>query len=240
MRIVFLFILFLGAIACKKALDRPPAGVNPGPVVTHPVNDSSYTYLALGDSYTIGQSVQVPDRYPVQTVARLRTDGFVNMRDPQIIATTGWTTDDLWDALNVQHPSGPYTIVSLLIGVNDQYQRHDTIGYRDRFWNLLNRSIQLAGGRRDHVFVISIPDYSVTPFATYYDTGSIRKQLGWFNAINKELAEQNYCHYLDITASTREAANDPSLIAADGLHPSGKEYNKWAMRLAEQIEEVLP
>lgn len=240
MRIIFLFILFFGAIACKKALDEPARTGNPAPVVTAPVNDSSYTYLALGDSYTIGQSVPVTDRFPVQTVTRLRTDGFVNMKDPQIIATTGWTTDDLSNALNVQHPSGPYNIVSLLIGVNDQYQRHDTIGYRDRFWNLLNRSVQLAGGRRDHVFVLSIPDYSVTPFATYYDTGSIRKQLDWFNAINKEVTLQNYCSYLDITPSTREAANDPSLIAFDGLHPSGKEYNKWAMWLAEKIKAVLP
>jgi lysophospholipase L1-like esterase len=239
LKIVFLIILFVGVFACKKTTSETGGTGMTNPVTPLPVTNSTYTYLALGDSYTIGQSVPGTDRFPMQTVAWLRSND-ISINDPYIIATTGWTTQDLEAGINAVHPNGPFNVVSLLIGVNDQYQRHDTIGYRDRFWTLLNRSIQYAGGRRDHVFVLSIPDYSVTPFATYYDTAMIRKQIGWFNAINKDLTIQNYCTYLDITPSTREAATDPTLIAGDGLHPSGKEYKKWADRLGPMMKTVLP
>lgn len=195
-------------------------------------------YLALGDSYTIGQSVPEADRFPVQTKIGLASQG-INMSNPQIIATTGWTTTNLQNAIAALNPAGPYDVVSLLIGVNDQYQYHDTAGYRQRFLNILNTAIQLAGSRRDHVFVLSIPDYSVTPFARYSDTAFIRRQIDQFNAINKEVTLQNDCSYLDITPSTREAANDPSLIATDGLHPSGKEYKKWADHLGPMMKTVL-
>jgi lysophospholipase L1-like esterase len=130
-------------------------------------------------------------------------------------------------------------VVSLLIGVNDQYQTHDTSGYRQRFLNLLNTSIQLAGNHRDHVFVLSIPDYSVTPFAQFSDTAFIRLQIDQFNAINKEVTLQNNCKYLDITPSTRQAKYDASLLATDGLHPSGKEYYKWSELLGPMMKAVL-
>ena len=236
LKLLFLIILFVAVIACKKTINEPSLPVIPMLPVTQA--DSVSSYLALGDSYTIGQSVPGTDRFPAQTVAWLRSNG-TNIKDPRIIATTGWTTDNLMSGINYENPTGYFTVVSLLIGVNDQYQRHDTVGYRDRFTLLLNKSIQYAANQHDHVFVLSIPDYSVTPFALYYDTASIRQQIDWFNAINKDVTLKNYCQYLDITPSTREAKNDPTLLAGDGLHPSGKEYKKWADRLAPMMKTVL-
>ena len=218
-----------------KSNDRLPAPISPEPPV---IAAPAKKYLALGDSYTIGQSVPEADRYPVQTKKGLASQG-INMNNPEIIATTGWTTGNLQNAIAVLNPAGPYDVVSLLIGVNDQYQYHDTTGYRQRFLNLLITAIQLAGNHPDRVFVLSIPDYSVTPFAQYSDTAFIRRQIDQFNAINKEVTLQNYCSYLDITPSTREAAHDLSLIAIDGLHPSGKEYKKWADRLGPMMKTVL-
>ncbi|HLG38518.1 MAG TPA: SGNH/GDSL hydrolase family protein [Chitinophagaceae bacterium] len=229
MLIVGLSLLLLH---CNKTDNSLPQPVNPPPAT------SAKKYLALGDSYTIGQSVPETDRFPAQTKKWLADQGF-NMNDPLIIATTGWTTTDLQNAVAAQNPAGPYDVVSLLIGVNDQYRWHDTTGYRNRFLQLLNKSIQLAGSRRDHVFVLSIPDYSVTPFGQNLDTALIRLQIDQLNEINKEVTLQNNCQYLDITPSTREAANDLSLIAGDGLHPSVKEYKKWADRLGPMMKTVL-
>ena len=194
-------------------------------------------WLALGDSYTIGQGVTAAERFPAQTANILQQSG-INMATPTYIATTGWTTTDLSNAIQTQNP-GTYDVVSLLIGVNDQYQTHDTTGYRQRFTNLLEKAIQLANGKRNHVFVLSIPDYSVTPFAGGSDTARIRKELDWFNAINKSVTDAYNCPYLDITTLTREALTDRSLLAADGLHPSGKEYKLWADRLAPMMMPVL-
>jgi lysophospholipase L1-like esterase len=218
---------------CNKEDSITPPPFSP-PVTPAAANK----YLALGDSYTIGQNVPETDRFSVQTQKWLVDQG-INMNTPQIIATTGWTTTSLQNAVAAQNPAGPYDVVSLLIGVNDQYQWHDTIGYRERFLQLLNKSAQLAGGRTNRVFVLSIPDYSVTPFGQNLDTALIRRQIDQFNAINKEVTLQNNCNYLDITPSTREAANDPSLIANDGLHPSGKEYKKWADRLGPMMKAGL-
>ena len=205
---------------------------------TPPNANNAVKYLALGDSYTIGQSVSETDRFPVQTRKWLVDNG-IAANDPQIIAATGWTTTSLQNAITAQNPAGPYDIVSLLIGVNDQYQWHDTTGYRGRFLQLLNKSIQLAGNRHNRVFVLSIPDYSVTPFGMSMDTALIRMQIDQFNAINKEVTGQNSCLYLDITPSTREAINDPALIAGDGLHPSAKEYKKWADKLGPMMKTAL-
>ena len=195
-------------------------------------------FLALGDSYTIGASVDTSQRFPVQTREWLLSDG-IKMSTPQIIATSGWTTLNLQSAINSQNPVGPYDVVSLLIGVNDQYRERNSNGYKERFTTLLLKSIQLAGDKTSHVFVLSIPDYSVTPFAQFSDIAAIRKEIDEFNRINKEVTMQYNCVYLDITPSTREAANDPSLIAGDGLHPSGKEYKKWAERLGPLMKTVL-
>jgi len=201
-------------------------------------NVGNFSWLALGDSYTIGQSVNENERFPAQTIALLKNENLL-IKTPQYIATTGWTTLNLLDAIATQNPQGPFDVVTLLIGVNDQYQHFDTGGYRINFNQCLLNAIALAGNKRDHVFVLSIPDYSVTPFAANGDTTEIRKEIDEFNAINKEVTLSFNISYTDITPFTREAKNDASLIAGDGLHPSGKEYAKWAALLAPEIEKVL-
>lgn len=195
-------------------------------------------YLALGDSYTIGQNVKEAERFPAQTVQMLR-DQHINIKDPEYIATTGWTTANLISAINVENPAKDFDIVTLLIGVNDQYQRRDTTGYRKRFSELLNTAVDLAGSRKTHVFVLSIPDYSATPFVAESDKAIVSMQIDQFNAINKEVTLQSGITYIDITPSTRQAANDTSLIANDGLHPSGKEYAVWANMLTPLIKKAL-
>lgn len=229
-----ILILSSGTTQCRKG-QAPYAASTP---IVYNNIDSPKTFLALGDSYTIGQSVTTTERFPAQTTALLRSAG-INITDPKYIAATGWTTDILASAINNQQPLGTFSVVSLLIGVNDQYQRHDTTGYRQRFRDLLNTSILLAGNKRNHVFVLSIPDYGVTPFGGSSDTGFINRQIDQFNNINREETMQASCQYIDITASTREALSDPTLIASDGLHPSGKEYSKWANRLAPMMSSVL-
>jgi lysophospholipase L1-like esterase len=195
-------------------------------------------YLALGDSYTIGQSVLETERFPSQTVKLLRAQN-INIRDVEYIATTGWTTTDLLSAINSQKPEKNFDIVSLLIGVNDQYEQRDTTGYGERFSALLNIAVGLAGGRNSRVFVLSIPDYSVTPFVPEKEKALVSMQIEQFNTINKEITLQNNITYIDITPSTRQAATDASLIANDGLHPSAKEYAVWASMLAPLIKKAL-
>jgi len=221
-----------GLIACSKA--KEPITMYTPPV---PAAGPVKTWLALGDSYTIGQNVSEAERFPHQTANSLKQSG-INIGTPDYIATTGWTTDVLLAAIQTQNPV-KHDVVSLLIGVNDEYQRHDTTGYRQRFTTLLLKSIELVNGKKENVFVLSIPDYSVTPFAAGSDTAQIRKEIDWFNAINKEVTNVYQCPYLDITASTREARYNPALLANDGLHPSGMEYKKWADRLAPMMLPVL-
>jgi len=239
--IFLLSALALSASQCRKS--EAPYFNNSSdstiiPVIVNPPSDSPKTFLALGDSYTIGQSVAVLERFPAQVSALLRTAGY-NIQEPRYIATTGWTTNNLKNAINIQQPRGPFNIVTLLIGVNDQYQLHDTTGYRERFRELLHTAISLAGGNKNRVFVLSIPDYSVTPYAASLDTAQIRKEIDWFNDINRSVTAEDSCSYTDITPSTREAATDPTLLAWDGLHPSGKEYNKWALKLFPVMRLIL-
>jgi lysophospholipase L1-like esterase len=206
------------------------------PVISSP--DTVKTYLALGDSYTIGQSVPEADRYPVQTVDLLKTGG-INFSNAEIIATTGWTTQNLWDAIKDKPLSPSYSMVSLLIGVNNQYQGRSLDEYRQQFTMLLQRSIQLAGNNASHVFVLSIPDYSVTPFASNLDRAKIAAEIDAFNDANRQIATQFYVHYLNITEESRKAAADLSLVAGDGLHYSGKEYRVWSGMLAPLMKQAL-
>lgn len=196
--------------------------------------------LALGDSYTIGQSVAETDRFPNQTINILRSAG-VNIRYPaEIIAQTGWTTQNLlFGIANAPSPpSGTYDLVTLLIGVNNQYQHRDTGEYRQQFIQCLNKAISFTGFRKERVFVLSIPDYGATPFGSN-NAAQIGREIDMFNAINRSVCLQAGINYTDITASTREAVNDPTLVANDGLHPSGKEYAKWAGLLAPKMYLLL-
>jgi lysophospholipase L1-like esterase len=194
------------------------------------------TYLALGDSYTIGQSVSEVERFPNQTVSLLRNLG-IKINDPQIIATTGWTTKNLIDAINSANLQNNFDVVSLLIGVNNQYQGRSLDEYKTEFTLLLNRAIQLSGNKPMHVFVLSIPDYSVTPFASGSNKPKIAAEIDQFNAANKTISLQFGVNYIDITPISREP--DPSFIANDGLHPSGKQYKRWADFLAPVIKASL-
>jgi lysophospholipase L1-like esterase len=208
-------------------------------VTVTPLPDTVFSYLALGDSYTIGQSVNVADRYPNQTTALLLKDS-IKFFPPEIIAQTGWTTTNLLNKINTSPPAKKtYDIVTLLIGVNNQYQGLSQQQYRTEFTSLLNRSIQYTNNNAKRVIVLSIPDYSVTPYASGSDKIKIASEIDAFNMINKEISLTAGVGYLDITPSTRMAATDPELVAYDGLHPSGKEYAKWASRLYFMIKEAL-
>lgn len=239
MRLLASFFLFPFCFSCiKKPAD--PYIYYPPPVdtVVTPRNDTFKTYLALGDSYTIGQSVTENARFPAQTVSILRQYG-IKINDPVYIAQTGWTTVALQQTIAAQNPSPNFDVVSLLIGVNDQYQRLDTGGYAARFAQLLDKSIQLAKGKKSNVFVLSIPDYSATPFVSNSDKARVSMEIDWFNTINKRITQAEGVSYTDITPSTRQAATNPSLIASDNLHPSGTEYRKWADSLAPKMKAVL-
>jgi lysophospholipase L1-like esterase len=224
-------VIVSGYLFCLCACRKTTVASVQTPFTVQDSTIKKKSYLALGDSYTIGQGVQYAERFPLQTVELLRSSG-VHMDEPLIIAQTGWTTTALSNAILSQNPKGPFSVVSLLIGVNDQYQKRDTTGYRQRFQSLLSTSVTLAGGKNDHVFVLSIPDYSVTPFARNSDTGTIRIQIEWFNEICRQVTFQNGCNWLNITPYTKLAATDKSLLASDSLHPSGKEYGIWARDLA--------
>lgn len=187
-------------------------------------------YLALGDSYTIGESVPAGDRWPVRLAALLRAGG-VDVAEPEIIARTGWTTDELLTGIDAAPPEGTYGIVSLLIGVNNQYRGRDTAEYRAGFRLLLARAVRYAGGMAGHVLVLSIPDWGVMPFAEGKDRAAIGRAIDRFNAINREETDRMGARYVDVTPISRTAADRPELIADDGLHPSGAMYAEWA-RLA--------
>ncbi len=202
------------------------------------ISDTAKTYLALGDSYTIGQSVSETERFPNQTVQLLKNDN-IKINDPEIIAVSGWTTTNLINELNANSPQNNYSLVSLLIGVNNQYRGGSMEDYKTEFTLLVKRSIQYAGNNKNHVFVLSIPDYSVTPFAQNSDKQKIATEIDSFNLANKTISAQLGVNYVDITQISREALNDPALIAGDGLHPSGKQYKIWAELLAPMMKKSL-
>lgn len=237
MKIVAITLCISFCFACTKPASRTYTFLPPSDTLSITQTDSLRTYLALGDSYTIGQSVSEGERFPAQAVAILKQQG-IKIANPVYIAQTGWTTSSLQQAILSQNPS-TFDVVSLLIGVNDQYQRMDTGGYAIRFTQLLEKSIQLAKGKKANVFVLSIPDYSVTPFVGLADKQRVSMEIDWFNAINKRITLAYGISYTDITPSTRLAATDPSLIAVDNLHPSGSEYRVWAGMLAPKMKSVL-
>ncbi len=199
---------------------------------------AALTYLALGDSYTIGESVPQSQSFPYQLTAQLNTQTKVNA--PDIVAVTGWTTNNLINGINNSGlTNNTYDFVTLLIGVNDQYKGLSQDSYRDRFVILLNTAIKFAKGNKTNVFVISIPDYSVTHYAAGSNTAMIAKEIDEFNAINKAESDKAGVNYLNITDISRQAATDPSLLANDGLHPSGKMYGLWVKKLALMVKTQL-
>ena len=183
-------------------------------------------FLALGDSYTIGESVPPEERFPVQLAAALRSEG-ADIGQPLVIARTGWTTDELDAGIDAALPEGPFAMVSLLIGVNNQYRNRSLDEYREQFRSLLERSVGFAGGDETHVVVVSIPDYGATPFGAS-DAETIGREIDAFNDVAREEAGASGARFVDVTPLSRLAREDPSLVAADGLHPSGAQYAGWA------------
>jgi lysophospholipase L1-like esterase len=187
-------------------------------------------YLALGDSYTIGEGVESAERWPSQLAAALHLD------DPQIIARTGWTTDELNAAIDEASPRGPFDLVTLLIGVNDQYRGRDAEDYRTSFAGVLGRAIGFAGGDPRRVVVVSIPDWGVTPFADGRDRAAITSAIDRYNAINREETLRAGARYVDVTGISRRGA---LLVVGDHLHPSGAMYAQWNASILPEARAAL-
>ncbi len=197
------------------------------------------TYLALGDSYTIGETVAEGERWPVQLVSRLRKGG-LDVADPAIIARTGWRTNELYDAAlsDERVGKGAFDLVSLLIGVNDQYQGRDIGDYPQEFERLIE--IAIASGRRGKasVFVLSIPDWGATPFGRE-KAEAVGAEIDAYNAIARRICDAYGVAFYDITEISRRAREDSSLIAADDLHPSGAMYGLWVERIVDDVRGQL-
>jgi lysophospholipase L1-like esterase len=182
-------------------------------------------YLALGDSYTIGESVPSDQNFPAQLVDSLKHSG-VRVSSYKIIARTGWTTASLKAAIETSGLKDTFNLVSLLIGVNNQYQSRSIEEYKEEFVELAERAIEFAGGKKENVFVVSIPDYGYTPFGKN-NQAAISQQIDLFNAANKHLSDSLGLRYCNITPISRRGLSEPDLIAGDGLHPSAKMYKEW-------------
>ena len=199
---------------------------------------SEVRILALGDSYSIGESVSAAERWPMQLAEGLRDRG-LRVATPMIVAQTGWTTEELAVAISAQRLAGQFDIVTLLIGVNNQYRGRPLDEYRREFAALLARAIGFAGDCADRVLVLSIPDWGVAPFAAGRDPARIAAQIDAFNDVNRQEAERAAAQYVDITPVSRRASKDPSLIADDGLHPSATMYAEWAQLVLPRVLAVL-
>ena len=238
LRLFILLIPFL-LMACNNDNNNPivepiQIPIDSINIVTAPKN---IRYLALGDSYTIGQDVDVDKRFPVQLVGSLRRRGY-QCYNANIIAQTGWRTDNLMTGIANENLTDTFSLVSLLIGVNNQYQGRPQNIYRAEFRTLLQQAIGFAGGDKNKVFVLSIPDYGVTPFAGF-NGPQISQQIDEFNAINLEVTDSFNIEYFNITPISRLAENGPALLANDQLHPSGKMYRMWVELILDDVESKI-
>lgn len=195
-----------------------------------------HTYLALGDSYTIGESVPLHEGFPYQTVQLLRKAGYP-FQAPEIVAKTGWTSSELAAHLLHTTLNESYDFVSLLIGVNNQYRGLPLADFETDFTFLLHKAIHLAANKADHVIVLSIPDWGQTPFAAGKDSVTIRAEIDMYNQTCESIAKENRVHFIDITGATRQVTHDKELLAVDQLHYSGKAHAAWAARVAAVMEQ---
>lgn len=222
------FTLFIFTLlSCKKDVVAPGSSQEEG----------TYRYLALGDSYTIGESVGQSERFPVQLADSLNSRGY-DVTAPKIIATTGWTTGDLLGAVNSQRPDNEYDLVTLLIGVNNQYQGRSLAEYREQFTELLDKAIGYAMGNKDRVIVVSIPDYGYTPFGSGRQE-QISRELEQFNNASRSITEDAGVTYVNITPISKRGLQEPELVAGDGLHPSGLQYALWVEQIVTEAEQIL-
>ena len=200
--------------------------------------ENTLRYLALGDSYTIGQSVSTEGRWPVQLVEKLK-EKKISINPPEIIARTGWTTFELNEGINSVNPQGTFDLVSLLIGVNNQYRGFSATSFKPEFEALLQRAIQFADNDKSKVFVVSIPDYGVTSFGQKGNPEKIAKELDEYNQIQKDICEAQGILFIDITPISRNAKTVPELIASDGLHPSVKMYSRWVDLMLNDVHALV-
>ncbi|MDR5590926.1 SGNH/GDSL hydrolase family protein [Christiangramia sp. SM2212] len=227
-----IYFLFLSLIlfSCSSTLDVQD---NQEP------EDPKFSYLALGDSYTIGESVMETERWPVQLAEQLRERGY-KMAAPKIIAKTGWTTEDLLrgmeSELNIQRD---FDIVSILIGVNNQYQGKPITEYEDDLRTIFNKAVNHSKTMEKGVFAVSIPDYGYTPFGSA-NQERISAEIDRFNEVFKRVADEFNVPFYNITPISRDAKNNPDLVASDGLHPSGLMYQYWVDQIVNQVAEKLP
>jgi lysophospholipase L1-like esterase len=248
--LVLIFFTILATISCQAAKDPEVVELIDNTDIAD-MTDSTATsdstgtadttairYLALGDSYTIGESVAPSECWSIQLVDTLRGLGYL-IKDPLIIARTGWTTDELAAAINRTDPDSSFGLVSLLIGVNNQYRGRSSANFRLEFRDLLSQAIAFASDDTNRVFVLSIPDWGITPFAAGRDREKIAEEIDVYNAIKREECMLAGITYIDITDISRRAAEDASLLAPDGLHPSAKMYLEWVLRALPEIERIL-
>jgi len=195
-------------------------------------------FLALGNSYTVGTGVPIEDRWPVQLARRLRQQG-LPLPDVRLVAQNGWTTDELMRGTQSAQLSPTFDLVSLQIGVNNQFRGYDLQTYRQEFRQLLETAIGLAAGKSTRVLVLSIPDWGVTPFAMGRDRGQIALESDRFNAVNRDEAEKVRVQHVDVTPLTREKGDQVAFLASDDLHPSGKMYAAWVQLLLPTVLAAL-
>ena len=222
-------------MACEKPeVNQMATPIIPVPTVT------THTYLALGDSYTIGEAVEQSLTFPFQLATKLGAAG-ITVSAPKVIARTGWTTGELQAAIKTADLKGTYDMVTLLIGVNNQYRGMSAESYRTEFKALLQTAIAFAAGKKEHVFVVSIPDWGLTPYgaSTGRDQKGISAEIDTFNAINKSETLALGISYTDITSASRNVVNDPALVASDGLHPSGTMYSGWSDALLPAVKAAF-
>lgn len=203
-----------------------------------PPASATISYLALGDSYTIGEGAGHADRWPVQLAGLARAQG-LGLADPDIIARTGWTTAELQGAIRSANNQKTYGLVSLLIGVNNQYRGQSTAVYRTEFRELLATAIRFAGGQAKHVVVLSIPDWGQSPFALGRDQARIATEIDQFNAVAHEECQHADVAFVDITPSTRAAAGDVRQFTTDGLHYTGVQMRRWAEQTLPVVDKLL-
>ena len=207
-------------------------------IVAHATPAAEVRILALGDSYTIGEGVAAEDRWPLKLAALLRARG-MHVAEPKIIAKTGWTTDELAAAIHDADAMGNYDLVTLLIGVNNQYRGGLVDEYRAQFRALLARAIGFAGGKPSHVVVVSIPNWGQTPFAEGRDRSTIALEIDAFNAVNRDESGRAGARYVDITPISSRVANKADMVVADKLHPSARMYAEWVRAMLPIVTAAL-
>ncbi len=221
-------ILMIGCSSPTEALKQEAESIN---------NPDNLSYLALGDSYTIGESVEENMRWPVQLTVALRSRE-IAINDPKLIAKTGWTTQNLLNAMEANLGNEKYDLVSVLIGVNNQYQNKSIEDYEIDLNTIFTEAIEFSKTGKEGVFVVSIPDYGATPFGAS-NAEEIGREIAEFNTVLKKVADEFGLPFYNITPISKMAESDRSLVASDGLHPSGKMYSLWVDLFIDEVFNIL-